>query len=401
MEDKSIFTPFSHEDLIPQPECLEIPRRRERFSIGIPKETNNQEKRISLTPDAVEVLVSNGHQISIETGAGEGANFTDREYSEAGAEIVNSPKEIFEKSIILKVSPASQEEIEWLKPNSFLVSSLPTNSLRKEYFIELSKKRVTAVGFEFIKDDQNQLPVLRLLSEIAGTTAILVGSELMSTVNGGNGILLGGVTGVRPTEVVILGAGTVAENATRTAIGLGASVRVFDNSLTRLRRLQQNIGQRIPTSTIDPKELGKVLRRCDLAIGALRGDTRTPCVVTESMVEKMKPGAVIIDVSIDQGGCFETSELTTHNNPTIIKHDVIHYCVSNITSRVSRTSSKALSNYFLPYLLKIANEGGFTSVVKTDNSVRNGVYLYHGRVVKKNICEWFDLPFHDINLLIV
>ena len=401
MEDKPIFTPFTHEDLIPQPECLEIPKRKERFSIGIPKESNTQEKRISLTPDAVEVLVNNGHQITIESGAGEGANFTDQEYSEAGAEISYSAQVVFEKPIIIKVGPLTPEEINWLKPNSFLVSSVPNNSLNKTYFTELTKKRVTAVGFEFIKDEQNQLPVLRLLSEIAGTTAILVGSELMSSVNGGNGILMGGVTGVRPTEVVILGAGTVAENATRTAIGLGASVRVFDNSLSRLRRLQQNIGLRIATSTIDPKELGKALRRCDLAIGALRGDFRTPCVVTEKMVEKMKPGAVIVDVSIDQGGCFETSEITTHDHPTIIKHEVIHYAVSNITSRVSRTSSKALSNYFLSYLLMIANEGGFSSVVKTDKTVRNGVYLYHGRVVKKNICDWFDLPFHDINLLIV
>lgn len=401
MEDQPIFTPFSHEDLIPQPECLEIPRKRESFSIGIPKETNNQEKRICLTPDAVEVLVNNGHKISIETGAGEGANYTDQEYSEAGAEIIYSSQAIFEKPVILKVGPLTTEEIEWIKPNTFLVSSVPSNSLNREYFTDLSKKRITSVGFEFIKDEQNQLPVLRLLSEIAGTTAILVGSELMSTVNGGNGILMGGVTGVRPTEVVILGAGTVAENATRTAIGLGASVRVFDNSLSRLRRLQQNIGYRVPTSTIDPKELGKALMRCDLAIGALRGDTRTPCVVTESMVKKMKPGAVIVDISIDQGGCFETSENTTHDNPTFTKHEIIHYAVSNITSRVSRTSSKALSNYFLSYLLMIANEGGFSTVVKTDKTVRNGVYLYHGRVVKKSLSDWFDLPFHDINLLIV
>ena len=401
MEDRPIFSPFSHEDLIPQPECLEIPRKREKFSIGIPKESNNQEKRIGLTPDAVEVLVNNGHHISIETNAGEGANFTDREYADAGAEIVYSPQAIFEKSIILKVGPLTPEEIEWIKPNTLLISSVPTNALNKAYFTELSKKKITAIGYEYIKDEQNQLPVLRLLSEIAGTTAILVGSELMSSVNGGNGILMGGITGVRPTEVVILGAGTVAENAVRTAVGLGASVRVFDNSLTRLRRLQQNIGFRTPTSTIDPKELGKALRRCDLAIGALRGDTRTPCVVTEEMVQRMKPGAVIIDISIDQGGCFETSEITTHDNPIYHKHQVIHYAVSNITSRVSRTASKALSNFFLSYLLNISNEGGFSSVVKTDKTIRNDVYLYHGRVTKKNICERFDLPFHDINLLIV
>ncbi len=401
MEDKPIFSPFTHEDLIPQPECLEIPRKREKFSIGIPKETNNQEKRIGLTPDAVEVLVNNGHQITIETNAGEGANFTDKEYAEAGAEIAYNPQAIFEKSIILKVGPLTPQEIEWIKPSSLLISSVPTNSLTQPYFTELSKKRITAIGYEFIKDEKDQLPVLRLLSEIAGTTAILVGSELMSSDNGGNGILMGGVTGVRPTEVVILGAGTVAENAARTAMGLGASVRVFDNSLTRLRRLQQNIGFRISTSTIDPKELGKALRRCDLVIGALRGDTRTPCVVTEKMVERMKPGAVIIDISIDQGGCFETSEITTHDRPTYRKHDVIHYAVSNITSRVSRTSSKALSNFFLFYLLKVSNEGGFSSVVKTDKTIRNDVYLYHGRVTKKSLSDRFDLPFHDINLLIV
>ena len=223
----------------------------------------------------------------------------------------------------------------------------------------------------------------------------------MSSTNGGNGILMGGVTGVRPTEVVILGAGTVAENAARTALGLGASVRVFDNSLTRLRRLQQNIGQRVSTSTLDPKELGKALRRCDLAIGALRGETRTPCVVTEMMVQNMKAGAVIIDVSIDQGGCFETSELTTHDHPIIIKNDIIHYAVSNITSRVARTSTKALSNYFLSYLFQISEESGFANVVQSDKTIRNGVYLYKGRIVKKNLCDWFDLPFHDINLLII
>ena len=401
MDGKNIFTPFSQEELIPQPERLEIPHKKECFDIGIPKETNNQEKRICLTPDAVEVLVNNGHKISIETGAGEGANFTDQEYSEAGAEIIYSSQAIFEKPVILKVGPLTTEEIDWVKPHALIISSVPTNTLKREYFQKLIAKRVDAVGFEFIRDEQNHLPVVRLLSEIAGTTAILVASELMSSTNVGNGILMGGVTGVRPTEVVILGAGTVAENATRTALGLGASVRVFDNSLTRLRRLQQNIGQRVSTSTLDPKELGKALRRCDLAIGALRGETRTPCVVTEMMVQNMKAGAVIIDVSIDQGGCFETSELTTHDQPIIVKNDIIHYAVSNITSRVARTSTKALSNYFLSYLFQISEESGFANVVQTDKTIRNGVYLYKGRIVKKNLCDWFDLPFHDINLLII
>jgi len=401
MEGKNIFTPFSQEDLIPQPERLEIPRKKERFDIGIPKETNNQENRVGLSPDAVEILVNNGHLVTIETGAGEGANYSDKEYSEAGAHIEYSTQNVFEKPVILKVGPLTLDEISWIKPNSLLISAVPTNTLNREYFEKLSLKRVNAVGFEFIRDEQDHLPVVRLLSEIAGTTAVLIASELMSSTHGGNGILMGGVTGVRPTEVVILGAGTVAENATRTALGLGASVRVFDNSLTRLRRLQENIGQRVSTSTIDPKELGKALRRCDLAIGALRGEARTPCVVTENMVQNMKAGAVIIDVSIDQGGCFETSELTTHHHPVIIKNEVIHYAVSNITSRVARTSTKALSNFFLSYLIQLSEDGGFANVVETNKTIRNGVYLYKGRIVKKNLCDWFNLPFHDINLLII
>ncbi len=401
MDGKHFYTPFTHEELIPQPECLEIPRKKERFSIGIPKDNNNQEKRVMLTPDAIEVLVNNGHEVTIETDAGKDAHYSDQEYADAGAQIAYSAKEVLEKSVILKVGPLCLDEIEHLKPNTLVISSLPANTLSKAYFEELSKKKVTAVGFEFIEDEKDQLPVVRLLSEIAGTTAVLVASELMSSAHGGNGLMMGGITGVRPTEVVILGAGTVAENATRTALGLGASVRVFDNSLSRLRRLQQNIGQRISTSTIDPKELGKALRRCDLVIGALRGDSRTPCVVTEDQVTKMKSGAVIIDVSIDQGGCFETSEVTTHDQPTFIKHDVIHYAVSNLTSRVARTSTKALSNFFLSYLLMISQEGGFETVVKTDKTVRNGVYLYKGRTVKSNLSVWFDLPLHDINLLII
>lgn len=396
-----IFTPFSKEELIPQPELLEVPYKKEKFSIGIPRETNNQEKRVILTPDAVEVLVNNGHQVTVETGAGEAAHFSDKEFSEAGAQISYSTKEVFEKPVVLKVGPLTDDELDWIKPMTFLVSGVTPNILNKDYFLKLSKKKVTCVGFEYIKDEQDQLPVVRLLSEIAGTTSILIGSELMSTAHGGNGIMMGGITGVRPTEVVILGAGTVAENATRTALGLGASVRVFDNSLTRLRRLQKNVGSLFPTSTIDPKELNKALMRCDLVIGALRGDTRTPCVVTELMVEKMKEGSVIIDVSIDNGGCFETSEITTHDSPTFVKHGVIHYCVSNITSRVARTSTKALSNFFLPYILMIANEGGFERVVTQNKTIRNGIYLYKGRLVNRNLSERFDIPFHDINFLII
>ena len=401
MGNGGFYTPFSRQELIPKEERLEVKLRGGSLSIGIPKESHQQEKRISLTPEAVQVLVANGHEITVESGAGLDANFTDQEYSEAGATISYNSKEVFSKPIVLKVSPLTDVEIDLLTPNAFLLSTVQINTQKKSYFEKLSAKKVTAIGFEFIKDSHDQLPVVRLLSEIAGTTSVLLAGELLANTNGGNGVLMGGIAGVRPTEIVILGAGTVGEYASRAALGLGANIRVFDESLSRLRRLQTGLGVRVSTSMLDPKELEKSLMRCDVAIGALRGNGRTPCVVSEKMVEKMKPGTVIIDLSIDNGGCFETSEITTHTQPVIIKHDVIHYAVPNITSRVARTSSKALSNFFMPYLLTIAKDGGFERVIKNDSGLRSGIYLYHGLLTKKRISDWFDLPFHDINLLIV
>jgi len=401
MGNGGFYTPFSRQELIPKEERLEVKLREGSLSIGIPKESHQQEKRISLTPEAVQVLVANGHEITVESGAGLDANLTDQEYSEAGATISYNSKEVFSKPIVLKVSPLTDVEIDLLTPNAFLLSTVQINTQKKSYFEKLSAKKVTAIGFEFIKDSHDQLPVVRLLSEIAGTTSVLLAGELLANTNGGNGVLMGGIAGVRPTEIVILGAGTVGEYASRAALGLGANIRVFDESLSRLRRLQTSLGVRVSTSMLDPKELEKSLMRCDVAIGALRGNGRTPCVVSEKMVEKMKPGTVIIDLSIDNGGCFETSEITTHTQPVIIKHDVIHYAVPNITSRVARTSSKALSNFFMPYLLTIAKDGGFERVIKNDSGLRSGIYLYHGLLTKKRISDWFDLPFHDINLLIV
>lgn len=401
MGNGGFYTPFSRQELIPKEERLEVKLREGSLSIGIPKESHQQEKRISLTPEAVQVLVANGHEITVESGAGLDANLTDQEYSEAGATISYNSKEVFSKPIVLKVSPLTDVEIDLLTPNAFLLSTVQINTQKKSYFEKLSAKKVTAIGFEFIKDSHDQLPVVRLLSEIAGTTSVLLAGELLANTNGGNGVLMGGIAGVRPTEIVILGAGTVGEYASRAALGLGANIRVFDQSLSRLRRLQTGLGVRVSTSMLDPKELEKSLMRCDVAIGALRGNGRTPCVVSEKMVQKMKPGTVIIDLSIDNGGCFETSEITTHTQPIIIKHDVIHYAVPNITSRVARTSSKALSNFFMPYLLTIAKDGGFERVIKNDSGLRSGIYLYHGLLTKKRISDWFDLPFHDINLLIV
>ncbi|WP_111708433.1 alanine dehydrogenase [Lutibacter citreus] len=396
---KQLSSPFSKHELIPLEETLEITKQKGELVIGIPKETHYQEKRVCLTPDAVGALTSQGHKFIIETGAGDGANFTDKEYSEAGAKISYDVKEAFGCHIVLKVEPPSFDEIELMNPQSILFSALQLKTQSKKYFEALASKRITAVAFDYIRDEQGVYSVVKSLSEIAGTASILIAAEMMSGDNNGNGLLLGNICGVPPTEVVILGAGTVAEFAARSAIGLGANVKIFDNSLTKLRSIQHRLGRPVYTSTIQPKTLQKALMRCDIAIGAARGISRSPVLVTEAMVQQMKTGSVIVDVSIDRGGCFETSEVTTHKNPTIEKFGIIHYCVPNIPSRYSRTATVSISNIFTPYLVNIAEEGGFQNAVRYDKSLQQGMYFYHGILTNKTVADWFNLPYRDINLL--
>ncbi len=396
---KKIKSPFSKQELLPQEEMLEITKQKGKLVIGIPKEIYYQEKRVCLTPDAIAALTAQGHQFVIETEAGKGANYSDKDYSEAGAKIVYSAKETFQCQIILKVEPPTLNEIKDINPQSVLFSALQLKTQTKKYFEALAKKRITAIAFDYIKDEQGIYSVVKSLSEIAGTASILIGAELMSNNSEGNGILFGNIGGVPPTDVVILGAGTVGEFATKTALGLGARVKVFDNSITKLRCLQNNLKHPIYTSTIQPKTLIKALMRCDLAIGAVRGKSRSPIIVTQEMVENMKDGAVVVDVSIDRGGCFETSEVTTHENPTIKKLGIVHYCVPNIPSRYARTASVSISNIFTPYLMNIAEEGGFENAIRFDKSLRNGMYLYRGILTHKTVADWFNMPFRDINLL--
>ncbi len=396
---KKISSPFSQQELIPQAETLEITKTKSELVIGIPKETHYQEKRVCLTPDAVAALTAHGHKFVIETGAGDGANFSDKQYSEAGAKISYDIKEAFGCHMILKVEPPSLDEIKLINPQSILFSALQLKTQTKKYFEALASKRITAIAFDFIRDDQGIFSIVKSLSEIAGTASILIAAELMSNTSEGKGLLLGNIGGVPPTEVVILGAGTVSEFAARSAMGLGASVKVFDNSIAKLRGLQHRLGHPIYTSTIQPKTLQKALMRCDVAIGAVRGKSRSPILVTEEMVMKMKNGAIIVDVSIDCGGCFETSEITTHKKPTFQKHGVIHYCVPNIPSRYARTASVSISNNFTPYLLSIAEDGGFENAARFDKSLQKGMYFYHGILTNKTVADWFSLPFRDINLL--
>jgi alanine dehydrogenase len=396
----SSYSPFSKMQLLPQEEKLEIARHKSDLFIGIPKETSYQERRICLTPDAVSSLTSHGHRVMIEAGAGKSSSYSDKEYSDAGAEVTNDTKKVLGCPMILKVEPPTLEEIAVINPETIIISAIQLKTQKKEYFDALAQKRITALAFEFIKDEDGSYPAVKSLSEIAGTASIHIAAELMINQNIGKGLLFGNITGVAPTEVVILGAGTVAEYAARTAIGLGANVKVFDNSITKLRRLQNTLNQRIFTSTIQEKTLLKALRRCDVAIGAMRGKNRTPIVVTETMVEHMKKGAVIVDVSIDTGGCFESSEVTTHEKPTFIKNNVIHYCVPNIPSRYSKTASISISNIITPFLLHIAEDGGIESAIRCNKGLKNGIYFYHGILTNKAIGDWFNIDNRDINLLV-
>ncbi|MHC0441789.1 alanine dehydrogenase [Flavobacterium sp. 3-210] len=393
-------TPFTKQQLLPQEEKLEVGRFKRELFIGIPKETSYQERRICLTPDAVNSLTYEGHRVMIESGAGESSSYTDKEYADAGAEITKDTKRVFGCPFLLKVEPPTLAEIEMINPETVIISAIQLKTKKKAYFEALAQKKITALAFEYIKDEDGSYPAVKSLSEIAGTASILIAAELMITDEFGKGLLFGNITGVPPTEVVILGAGTVGEFAAKTAIGLGANVKVFDNSITKLRRLQNNLSQRIFTSTIQQKALLKALRRCDVAIGAMRGKERCPIVVTETMVEHMKKGAVIVDVSIDTGGCFESSEVTTHEKPTFIKNNVLHYCVPNIPSRYSKTASLSISNILTPYLHQIAEDGGIESAIRCNKGLKNGIYLYHGILTNKAIGDWFDLPDNDINLLV-
>lgn len=393
-------TPFTREQLLPQAEMLEVLKQKGDLFIGIPKETSYQEKRVCLTPNAVNALTAHGHSVIIESKAGEGAHFSDKDYSDAGAEITGDTKKVFSCPMLLKVAPPSLKELELINPQTLLISALQIKMQSKKYFEALAQRRITAIAFEYIKDEGGNYPAVRSLSEIAGTASVLIASELMASANDGNGLMFGNISGVTPVEVVILGAGAVGGYAARAALGLGASVKIFDNSITRLRNIQFNLGRPLYTSTIQPKNLMKALKRCNVLIGAVRGKNRAPVIVTRTMVEHMKKGAVIIDVSIDMGGCVETSEVTTHDNPTFKKYDVVHYCVPNIPSRYSRTASISISNIFTPYLLKIAEDGGIENSLRFDRGLRNGLYFYHGVLTNKSVGEWFDLPYRDINLLI-
>jgi len=386
--------------LYPQEKTARIRRNQKSFFLGVPKEISFEENRIALTPEAVQLLVNNGHKIWIETAAGEKAKFDDKDYSEAGAKIVYSSKEIYQADFILKVEPPTQEEIQLFRPGQTLISALLIANQNVDYIKDLMEKKVTALAYEFIEDKVGGFPIIRAMSEIAGTAAIIIASEYLSSLHEGKGILLGGITGLPPTQVVIIGSGTAAEYAARSALGLGAEVKVFDNHLYKLRRLKHILGRHIYTSTIDTFKLAECLKSSDVVIGALRAEKgRSSVVITEEMVMNMKPDTFIIDLSIDHGGCIDTSRITTLDNPSFRKHDVIHYCVPNIASRVANTASNALSNIFTPTILRAGEEGGINEMIFNHKWFLNGVYLYKGTLTNRHIAYKFNLECRDLSLL--
>jgi alanine dehydrogenase len=387
--------------LATQEELKPVSTRHQRLTIGIPRETSFQERRVALVPESVGLLVSLGHEVIVETTAGKESHFEDHDYSEAGARIVYSPDDVFKSEVIMKVAPPSDAEIAMMPGKQTLLCAIHMPVQKAENFKALAAKKITAIAWDYIKDDSGIYPVVRAMGEIAGNTSVLIAAEYLSNAGGGQGLMFGGISGVKPTEVVIIGAGTVGEFATRAALGLGASVKVFDNNIYRLRRIQSDLGMRLWTCTIQPTELRLALESADVAIGALHTTGgRTPIVVSEDMVSNMKYGSVIVDIDIDQGGCFETSRVTTHDKPTFKEHGVIHYCVPNIASRVSRTASYALSNIFAPILQSMGDEGGITNLVRNHSGFRHGVIMYNGVLTSEIIGTQFELPWKPLELLI-
>ncbi|MFC4873732.1 alanine dehydrogenase [Negadavirga shengliensis] len=396
------FTKIAKESGVYTQESLaRIRKKGSSVLIGIPREIADQEKRVVLTPEAVGLLVNNGQEVFVETNAGKEAKFSDKDYSDAGAKVVSSPQEVFDVEVVLKVEPPTLEEIGYMRQGACLISALQLGKQNAEFIQALNKKKITAVAFENLEDKVGGMPVVRAMSEIAGSTVMLIAAEYLSSVNEGKGLIMGGITGVPPTQVVIIGAGTVAEYAARTALGLGANIKIFDNHIYKLRRIKQLIGQQVFTSTIDNYILGHALKEADVVIGALRAEKgRSKIVVPEEMVGQMMEGSIIIDVSIDQGGCIETSEMTSHEEPTYVKHGVIHYCVPNIASRVSRTASFSLSNIFTPILLQMADLGGAEEMIFNYKWFMKGVYTYRGSLTNAHLGRKFHMAHKELQLLL-
>jgi len=391
---------LAQEQLLPREELFKRGPRNVKLNIGVPDNSASIEYSVPLTPQSVELFVNNGHEVFIQSGAGNEANYSDKDYSDAGGVICKSPGEVYQCDIVLKMSPFTPEEADLMRGNQLLLSPLYITFQTQESIRQLMRKKVTAVAFEYMKDEKGSLPVERIFSEIMGNSALIVASEYLSTANRGKGVMLGSVTGISPTEVVIIGSGTAAEFAARTALALGATVKIFDDSISKLMNIQARLGRQVFTSVLYPKALRKALHTAEVVIGALCLNEVPKLIITDDMVQGMKENSIIIDLNIIQGGCIETSRITNLRKPTFVEHGVIHYCVPNITSRVARTTSIAISNILTPTLLDIGQSGGINQYVKTNPGFCEGIYVFNGIVTNHDIGSMLNIPVTDINLLL-
>jgi alanine dehydrogenase len=386
--------------LLPQEEMLEVKKRGQKIKIGIPSDFSKVEYRVPLTPQAVDLLVSYGHEILIETNAGKSASYSDKAYRDVGAQITDTKEEIFQCDIILRISPFSNDEIDMLRGNQVIISTMQPHAHCRESIQKMMQKKVTAIAYEYLENEDGYMPFVHQMSQIAGVTSITIASEYLSKSRNGKGVLFGEVTGVTPAELVIIGTSTAAEYAARAAIGLGIFVKVFDTSVYELSKLEERLGRRVFTSVFYPKVLRKALISADVVIGAMPFNTSLKFKVSEELVKQMKEGSVIIDLNVSQGGCFETSECTDFNNPAFVKHGVVHYCVPNSPALVARTASISMSNILIPVLLSISDDGGVNNYIKTSRGFRKGVYIYHGILTNSDIGNLFNIPSKEIDLLL-
>ncbi|MDQ7039996.1 MAG: alanine dehydrogenase [Rhodothermus sp.] len=381
---------------------LRLREQHRSLRIGVPREVANEERRVALAPSGVATLVANGHELYVEQGAGVLAHFPDAEYMEAGAQLVATPEDLYSQcELIVKVGRPTEEELKLLQEHQVLISALHLGSTTPDFLRRLMELGITGIGFEFIRDSDGTLPIVRMMHEIMGSMAVQIAARYLESSEGGKGVVLGGISGVPPATVVIIGAGVVGEWAARTALGYGAHVVVLDTDLGALRAIEHYLDRRVTTAMASVEYIRKAVRSADVVIGAKMGEgQRAPILVTEDMVAEMQPGSVIVDAMIDQGGCIETSRPTTHSNPVFRKYDVIHYCVPNMPSNAARTATYALNNVLVPYLIAIGESGSIHEALWRNVGLRNGTYVYRRYLTKKSLATMFGLPYRDIELLI-
>ena len=386
---------------LPQEERLMVPFGQNSLTIGLPLESNTYENRVALTPEGIQLLVQHGHTVLVEKGAGVSSRYSDLEYSEAGGVITADKTDVYSCPLVVKVTAPSSDELKLLKSNQILLSAIQINSIDSDFINSLKKKGITALNYGRILDEDGRAPFVRSMSEIAGNQSISIAMECLNSFSGGQGYSLGGVTGVPPAEVVILGAGTVGTVAARIAVAMGSKVKVFDSSMTRMQRLREQVGHDVFTCTLQPQILSKALKECQVAIGAMRPvNGRNLIIVTEEMVSSMKTNSIIVDVSIDNGGCFETSEVRSLESPLYRKKGVIHFSVPNIASRVARTASFALNNLTSSFIVQLGEDGDMKNALQKRPYWREGVYIYEGTVTHREMAEPFGIPFTELNLLL-